>query len=201
METLIINKAKALFFSYGIKSVSMDDLARVSGLSKKTIYQFFADKQQLVNRVVDDLLVRHRQALSAGRESRNPVEEIVHQSGSPFQAFVDISGSFFHELEKFFPSIWKKLVDHRDEVLRPAIARNLQRGMEEAYFREDLNVNLTASIRLQQLSTALNPRNLTGSRYSSRQLMQDLTSFYLHGIATAKGKKMIYKYLNRNNEN
>lgn len=202
MKELIINKARDLFFSYGLKSVSMDDLARRSGTSKKTIYQLVADKSELVDKVVDNLVRGHAETLGQCRaEARNAVEEVVFRGRVPFVTLASVSRNFFYELERFFPAAWARLVAHRQQVMVPAIIENLERGVKEGYYREDLKRELVAGIRLQQIITALNPQEFTGHPTSTQKLMNDLTEFYLHAITNNKGKQLLNKYLNGNNEN
>lgn len=202
MEDVIINKARDLFFSYGLKSVSMDDLARKSGTSKKTIYQLVADKNELVDKVVEDLVRGHSEALEQCTvQSRNAVEEVVLRGRVPFVTLASVNRSFFYELEKFFPATWAKLVAHRQHVMIPAIIGNLHRGVQEGYYREGLDTDLVAGIRLQQIITALDPQEFTGQKTSTQKLMNDLTEFYLHAITNNKGKQLLNKYLNGNDEN
>lgn len=199
---MIINKARELFFSYGLKSVSMDDLARKAGTSKKTIYQLVADKNELVDKVVEAFARCHAEALQlSSAEARNAVEEVILRGRVPFVTLASVNRNFFYELEKFFPSAWSKLVAHRQQVMLPAILENLERGIEEGYYRENLNKELTATVRMQQIITALNPQEFTGQNISTQKLMNDLTEFFLHAITTNKGKQLLTKYLNGNNEN
>lgn len=202
MEDVIISKARDLFFSYGLKSVSMDDLARRSRTSKKTIYQLVADKNELVDKVVADLVRGHAEALdqcTAG--ARNAIEEVLLRGQVPFITLASVNRNFFYELEKFFPATWGKLVTHRQHVMVPAIIGNLHRGVQEGYYREGLDTDLVAGIRLQQIFTALDPQVFTGKKTSTQELMNDLTEFYLHAITNNKGKQLLNKYLKGNDEN
>lgn len=202
MGEVVINKARELFFTYGLKSISMDDLARQSGVSKKTIYQAVADKQELVAKVVDDLVHCHKEAVAASSHSAdNAIAELVQFSCLPFDTWAAINISFFYELEKFFPVEWKKLMEHRQGFMLPTLIRNIERGIEEGLYRDDLDVAFTAHIRLQQIATALKPLDFSDKKLEPRRLMRELTSFYLHAIVTTKGKRFINKYLNLNNEN
>lgn len=198
---MIIDKARDLFFSYGLKSVSMDDLARKSGTSKKTIYQFVADKNELVDKVVEDLVRGHSEALEqCTAQARNAVEEVVLRGRVPFITLASVNRNFFYELEKFFPAAWAKLVAHRQHVMVPAIIGNLRRGVQEGCYREGLDTDLIAGIRLQQIFTALDPQEFTGQKTGTQKLMNDLTEFYLHAITNNKGKLLLNKYLKGNDE-
>ncbi|MDB5205005.1 MAG: hypothetical protein JWR72_80 [Flavisolibacter sp.] len=202
MGELILTKARELFFSYGLKSVSMDDLAKGAGVSKKTIYQAFSDKNELVNKIVNDLVNCHHQLLRKSEgEARDAIEEVLMQSNASFDTWASVNQAFFFELEKSFPDAWAKVEQHKQKILMPGIFKNLQRGIEENLYREDLDVVFTADIRIQQLSSALQPATFTGRRMNVSQLINELTVFYLHGITTEKGKKILYKYLKNRNEN
>lgn len=202
MGEVVLHKAKELFFTYGMKSISMDDLAKQAGVSKKTIYQAVADKQELVGKVVDGLIQCHQATLANScTSSTNAIEEVIHLSCVPFDTLAAININFFYELEKFFPAEWKKLMDHKQTAMLPTILKNLERGIAEGLYREDVNIDFTAAIRLQQISTALNPVGFSNKKMDARQLINDLTYFYIHSITTTKGKRILNKYLNLNNEN
>ena len=202
MGELILAKAKELFFSYGLKSISMDDLARQAGISKKTIYQFYADKNELVNKIVEDLMQCHYKLFKKCQgTAKDAVEEVLLQSDGPFDTWASVNQIFFFELQKSFPEAWAKLEQHKQKILLPGIVKNLQWGMEESLYREDMDVAFTADVRLQQLSIALQPSAFTDRRMNVSQLMNELTTFYLHGISTEKGKKLLAKYSKNRNEN
>lgn len=201
MGELILTKARELFFSHGLKSVSMDDLARMAGVSKKTIYQSFSDKNELVDTIVDDLIQCHHRLFKACQQAaKDPVDEVLKQADAPFETWASVNPGFFFELEKFFPHVWLKLEEHKQKVLLPGIMQNLERGKAEGCYRSDINTAFTADIRICQLANALQPHLLTSQRMSVNQLMQELTIFYLHGITTEKGKKLLNKYSKNRNE-
>jgi len=201
MGELIVEKARELFFTYGLRSISMDDLARQAGLSKKTLYLSIADKQELIGKVVDELIMHHEAAIMECRQkSLDAVWEALHLSCLPFDTLASINVSFFHELEKYFPAEWIKLIEHRDKMMIPAITDNLLRGRAEGIYRSDFDIDCIAAVRLQQIITALNPVGFLYKSGSGKTLMTQLTHFYLHGITNTKGKRLINKYTNLNNE-
>jgi AcrR family transcriptional regulator len=202
MGELILSKAKELFFSYGLKSVSMDDLAKQAGISKKTIYHFYADKAELINTIVDDLIQCNSHLLVECKvNAKDAVDEVLQQSSKSFDTWMAVNQTFFFELEKSFPQAWQKLQQHKLNVFGPGIVKNLKRGMKENLYRDDLNISVTTDIRLHQLTSALQPEAFGKHRMSGSQLVEELTRFYLHGITTEKGKKLLYKYVKNRNEN
>jgi len=104
MEELIVAKAKELFFSFGIKSVSMDDISRNGAISKKTIYKCFEDKNQLVQHLVGELLLCCKAGLNqSNAQARNAIEEVSLASQATLHAVSTITPAFFYDLKKFFP--------------------------------------------------------------------------------------------------
>lgn len=199
MEAQILNKARDLFFSYGLKSVSMDDLAKEAGVSKKTIYQLVADKAELVTKVAAHLMESHKEEMEhCFATAQNAVEEVALQTDVSFAPLASIRYSFFYDMEKFFPQAWQLMVHGRQQNLLPNITRNLKRGIQEGLYRPDLDLEMTPLIRLQQLQSALEPGAFPDLQNNQQLLLQRLTRFYLHGITSANGSELIKKYLTEN---
>jgi AcrR family transcriptional regulator len=202
MKEDISNKAAQLFFSYGLKSISMDDLAKKTGLSKKTLYQHFLDKNELVNDVADYLIDSHQQTFThCAKQSKNAVEELFMQSDLTLTSLPNVNLPFFYDLQKYYPAVWDKIVVYKKEFLIPCFETNLQRGINEGFFRTELDIPFTAEIRLQQINAWFNQDEFSSHAQRQLQLQQDLTLFYLHGISTTKGKQVITKYLKSKHEN
>jgi AcrR family transcriptional regulator len=200
MKKSVLLKAQALFYRYGIRSVSMDDVARLSAISKKTLYEHFHDKNELITAIVQEFIQSNKSVLFNCTRSSDAVEEVLMQVEDSFTKLAEINYSFFYELEKFFPAGWQLLVKYRHRTLLPLIISNLKRGIEEGLFRENIALQFTADIRLQQITTAVNPGDFTEQKYSVHQLMTEFTIFYLHGITTIKGKQLINQYLKTHDE-
>lgn len=198
----ILAKAKALFCSYGLRSISMDDLAKQAGVSKKTIYQCYTDKNELVNTIVQDMVSSQVSLFATCEdEARDAVEEVLLKADATLRTWATVSQPFFMELERSFPESWKKLLEHKDGVLEPGIKRNLQRGITEGLYRSELDLSFTAAVSLHHHVVTLQTNAFTQPGRNPSQVFKDLTHFYLHGICTEKGKKYLNKYINNVNEN
>jgi len=196
MSEIILNKARELFFSYGLKNVSMDDLARNAGVSKKTIYLYFEDKSALVSEVLKALVEEQKSRFkNCRKQAINAVHEFSLQAEIPYDAFSCIKTGFFIELEKTFPALYSNMMEYRRKILLPVFRENIVRGIEEGLYRSEINPELMAELRLQHIINALNPENLTEKRTDSLGLYHELNSFFLHAITTTKGKNLISKYL------
>jgi AcrR family transcriptional regulator len=183
---LIKEKARKLFFSYGIKNVTLDEIANDSGISKKTIYQFFDDKNEIIYAVVSDLIQSHEQLFkTAGSTSNDAIDEVLKQdAGLPFIC-KDLRPRFFFDLEKFFPKGWEEIEQYKLKIYN-IITNNLSRGKEEGLYREDVNMAVISDFRLEQLVNILKP-----------ELVDEITILYLHSITTEKGKKLLDTYLKK----
>ncbi len=196
MQQIIANRASELFYHYGIKRVAMDDIAKRTGMSKKTVYQFFPDKEALVKSIVEETIEGTEKGMRHCLEiSQNAVEEVFNQVRICFASWINIEPVFYYELEKFFPDTWSALLKYTETALFPNIARNLEWGIKEGLYREELNIPFTTQLRIMQLQ-AIVRRVPVGAAANVSSVQDELTKFYLHAITTGKGKrkiKMLFK--------
>ena len=191
-EARIKEKSSQLFFTYGLRSVSMDNIARICGMSKKSIYQYFDGKNALVCAIVHELIQSHKRMLKICRvTAKDAIDEVIKQSAKPFEIWAAIGPPFFYELEKSFPEEWHKLELYRLKM-HDGITRNLEWGKQEGLYRTNINTALVAEMRLHQLTNFLQRNFITTQQWSIHQPVMELTSLYLHSITTEKGKKRLY---------
>ena len=197
IKELIIEKAKDLFFSYGLKSVSMDDIAKKAGVSKRTIYEFIEDKNELVNEIVQNLMRSYGKLF---RSSQSPAEdainEAIKQDDELLEIWTKIRPGFFFELKRTFPEISEQLEQYKLFILKGIIV-NLRRGKEEGNYRADIDIALVSDLRFHQLMNVMTPKLLTSHEINITQLTREFTVLYLHAITTEKGKKLLDKYFNK----
>lgn len=199
MRERIINTAKDLFFAFGIRSVTMDDVARKSGISKKTLYANFPRKQVLAHEVVVSLLNWHRQLLEECRkEAADEILEVLMVSQTPFQTISTINPLFFYEVERFHQDAWQLIREYTRGALLTTVAQNLQSGIKNGYFRTDLDVDFTSKIRVEQIIAAL--YKMYDAGVSQKEMMRQYSEFYLHAIVTEEGNKLLMKHIKAKNE-
>ncbi len=188
-------KADELFMQYGIRSVSMDDIAIQLGMSKKTLYQFFTDKDELVEAVVDKELMRYRlDCLDSNRRSRDAVDEIFNIMEQIADQFRNMNPMVLHDLEKFHVSSFQKFLNHKNEFLMDVIRKNIERGIREELFRPEINVDVLSRFRLESMMIAFNMFVFPPKKYKLVDVTQEIIEHYLYGLATLKGHKLILKY-------
>lgn len=197
METQerIKHKAEELFRRYGIRSVTMDEIAAQLGISKKTIYQFYADKDQLVDAVaVDNIGFSQESCMKDMSSSANAIEEIFRVMEFVEVMFRNMNPSMMFDLERYHPSGYKKVMEHKNKFLFDMIKRNLERGIKEELYRPEINVDIMTRYRLESMMLAFNPELFPPSRFNLVELQQEIIEHFLYGLATLKGYKLILKY-------
>jgi len=200
MEQRIINKARELFFAFGIRSVTMDDIAREMGVSKKTIYQYYRDKNAIVEHVINSLVTEHGSKVDEFyRNAENAIHEVVLQTQTIGNIIQSIKPGVFFELQKYFPETWRLIEGHRSECILKGIENNLNRGIREGIYRSDLDIGVIAHIRLVQLNSVLNLQDFPADRFGYQTILNQLTELYLYGITSQAGQKELSNYIKQSN--
>lgn len=197
----ILTGAEELFMRFGIRSLSMDDLARHLGMSKKTLYQHVPDKDELVLLVARSLIERNKAlAESIRKEARNPVEELAKISTCIRSAMESLNPSVLFDLQKFHHRAWNAWLDFKRGYLRESIVRLLKQGIEQGYIREDIDPEVMASMRIELVQLAFNSELFSGNRYSLSDLQEQLYDHFVYGLVTDKGRKLYQKYKSQTNQ-
>src|SRR6202000_425758 len=137
----IILGGEELFLKAGIKSITMDDVAKHLGMSKKTIYQFFKDKNELVIALVKKKLKEDEAQMSAIiNQSANVIEEMINMMKCSEEIFSRINPIVIHDMQKYHPDAWKQFQDFKAGVLVRTLEELLNKGIEQGYIRPEIDV-------------------------------------------------------------
>lgn len=195
MEQRIVEKAQELFFRYGIKSVTMDDIASNLGASKKTIYQYFKDKDHLVDAVVQKEIEQDmHECTSIACSCDNAVQEVFRGFDMMQEMLTTMNPAIIFEMQKYHPESYKKMNAHKNMFFVNIIKENLKKGIQEGYYREDINMEIIARYRIESIFLGFNPEIFMQGKYTLLQVEMELMTHFLYGICTAKGQKLITKY-------
>jgi len=201
MKERIQQKARELFMRYGFRSVTMDEIAGQTGVSKKTLYQFFEDKDALVEAVMQgELAYMQTQCTKQMKEADNAIEEIFLDMDAMEDVMDALNPQIIFDLEKFYPRTFEKFKKHKNNFLLDIIKKNLERGIEEELYRGDLDVDIIARFRLESAFVIFNPELFPHAKYSLLKVSTEIYHHYLHGLATPRGKKLIEKYIHQRNK-
>jgi AcrR family transcriptional regulator len=198
----ILLKSNELFNRYGIRSVSMDDIATQLGMSKKTLYQYYVDKDELVNAVFDIILNTNKsQCLECSKKGENAIHEVFLSFDMMQEILTTMNPSVLFDMQKYHPSAYKKFQDFRNGFLYKLIRSNLERGIKEELYRSEIDTDILSKYRLFSVLLSFDsevfPSNKTNLVYIEQQLLEH----FLYGLATSKGEKLIQKYRNQRTKN
>ena len=197
----IKQKAKELFMRYGIRSVSMDDIATQLGISKKTIYQYFTDKDELVDGVVDeDIREMQTECIQTSTEAQDAVDEIFLTVERIVEQFRNMNPMLIYDLEKFHVRAYQRFMEHKNKFLLQIIRRNLEWGIKEGVYREDINVDVLSKFRLESMMIAFNIDLFPPSRYNLADVTKVIIEHFVFGVASQKGYRLILKYQRQRNK-
>jgi TetR/AcrR family transcriptional regulator, cholesterol catabolism regulator len=195
----LLKGADELFMKYGLRSVSMDDIARHLGVSKKTIYQHFADKDEVVVSVAKAHMERQRDQFERiADESKNAVEEMVRISGCLKENIRNINPSLLYDMQKYHQAAWNEWLNFKKKFIRDNIIRSLKKGIGEGYFREEVDMDVLATMRLEQVQMAFDNTIFPRDQYNIPEVQAQLFEHFVHGLFTEKGKKLYQKYKQKN---
>ncbi len=191
----ILHSAMALFMRNGIKSVSMDDIAAHLAMSKKTLYKWFENKDQIVLGVMQHHLTQEEgECCQMAESAENALDELFKMMEWGQQMMADIHPSIFYDLQKYYPQAWQLWLAHKEKFILHRIIDNLRRGMAEGLYRAGLNVEVLARLRLYQIDLALDPVMFPVRQFNPQQVDFVCLEHFMLGVATLKGHKLINEY-------
>lgn len=191
----IVSKAHELFMRYGIRSVSMDEVANHLGMSKKTIYQFYTDKDALVADVISiEIKEKQDECLMHRERSENAIHEIFMATDMLLELLTHMNPALIFDLEKYHPATFQKYHDYKNAFLFQLMKENIDWGKKEGLYREEVMSDIMARFRLASVFLIFNPENFPNSKHSAGTLVTEITDNFLYGLASAKGQKLIQKY-------
>lgn len=187
-----------MFWRYGIKSITMDDIAKELGISKKTIYQHFADKDEIVKEVIEKELDCEKSDMERLKsEVRDPIEEVMKASEYMRANFATISPVLFHDLKKYHPKAWTLFQKHKYEHIVHTISANLTEGKTMGLYRRDIDVEILARLRLEQIEMAFDTTIYPPQKFSMMDVQIQFIHHFLRGILTEEGFKLYNTYIEK----
>lgn len=191
----IQNKAEELFMQFGIRSVSMDDIANNLGMSKKTVYQYFVDKDELVEAVVQAHISGvQKECVDCRENAKDAVHEIYLTMEHIMEELGNMNPMLLYDLEKFHYRSYQRFREYKDKFLAEMIRRNIEWGIKEELYRSELNTDIMVKFRLESLMIPFNVSIFPPGKYNLANVSGQLIEHFVYGLATIKGHKLIQKY-------
>jgi AcrR family transcriptional regulator len=188
----IIEEATRQFFQFGIRNVTMDDIAVSLGISKRTVYETFKDKSELIQTCLRKLTeVGERNTTMVVSQSSNVIEAIFVFMQEGIKAINSINPVFFKDLKKLHPVMWKatekEVIGKRSDLS----GRLISKGIEEGLFRSDLNIEIISKLFHEQMNLLADDVVFPRDKYSHAEVFQNMIINFMRGISTPKGIEMI----------
>lgn len=188
----IIERSSLIYLKYGIKSVTMDDLANQLGMSKKTIYKYFEDKNDLINTIIlRTLNFEEKMCYKIQNKSENALEALIEISRMVIQRLNNVNPTIFFDLQKHHNEAWQILEKHKWNFVLNAVRSNLNRGINEKLYRDDLNVEIIARLYIATIDTIMNPEVYDWPNFQFQELFKEIMRFHFQGLVNENGRNYL----------
>jgi len=189
----IVIKAHEIFMKFGIRSVSMDDVCRDIGISKKTLYQYFSNKQELIASMIDHSFSEFESTVSEIQaKDMDAIDNLLELSKIINDHIKSSNPSVTFDLQKYYPDIYKQSVERKHRFAFQYIQENLKKGIREGIYREEINIDLIATLYIQKLEDLHNP-GFHAEKISFNDIFKVMFENHIRGISNKKGIKLFEK--------
>jgi AcrR family transcriptional regulator len=197
----IVEAAFQLFKQFGFRSVTMDDIARNIGVSKKTIYELFKDKDELVLESVKHMLHDNQlQTEEAFKHSQNAVDQIISILLIMEKMVRGMNLVCYVDMQRYYPAAYKYLQLHKENFMFQCISENLKQGISEGLYRDDIDIEVISRFRMESSLIVFQNNLFPQESYDIVKVNNQIFSHYIYGIASLKGHKLITSFLNKYNK-
>jgi len=194
----ILENVGKLYLKFGIRSVTMDDVAHEFGISKKTLYQYFSDKADLVAQVIERYLQNPELNLQKYHEE-NAIDGMFRIRAHVSKIFRYYNNNVEYDLKKLYPELYKKVHDAKRERILNNTIENLRNGILQKFYRNDLDIELIAKLQVGRMLYTLNPdyQIFEEQEINSLDVFDKIMTYHMHAICTEKGLKYYKEKLNK----
>ena len=184
----IVYKASEIYMRYGVKSMTMDEMARQLGVSKKTLYLHVKDKNDLVEQC---MLMQHEmeqeQIAVIISETENAIEQMWRISQLILSELQKVHPSIFFDLAKYHPSVIEMMQVHKDKFVCGCIEENLVNGIKQGFYRENLNPKVISGIYVRLIDIVMDGSISHQSKLKADEVYSEMFRYHIRGCASQKG--------------
>lgn len=194
----IITEAFSLFAKFGIRSVTMDQIAGQLGISKRTLYENFRDKNALLAEGIEHFRkIMHAEANEVIKNSANVIECIYYIGKHGEKMRKSVNPLFFEDIRKYYPGIYTGISDKNRYAQYSVMQTLISKGINEGIFSRELNPEIVNDFWHEIMNIFMNEEIFPRDRYSQEDLIKNMIMPYLIGISTKKGQELIEKYFKK----
>lgn len=192
----LLERSAQVFMRYGIKSVTMEDLSRELGVSKKTFYKYFQDKTALVNEIIGfKIKLDQSSCQSATCDCVNAIDELFQVSKMVIEHIGNINPSVFHDLKKFYPEASEMLEKHKWNFVLNMIKDNISRGISEGIYRDNLDVEVVSRLYVASSDIIMSGLVFQWPEFKFDRLFTEFFRFQVRGLANDTGIEYLKKQM------
>lgn len=181
-------RSRDIFMKYGIRSVSMDDISRQLGMSKKTLYQHFENKSDLVRQVLQDSHEDFEASIeNVLSEGNNAIDDLLDISLFIAEHMKEVNVVVTFDLQKYYPELYREYLDKKRNFAFNYLTGNLLKGIREDLYRDDLSIELIAKLYVQKIEDLHDPRVYDAEKISFTEVFEVMFENHIRGIANENG--------------
>jgi len=198
----ILEAAELLFRRYGVRSVTMSDIATQLGMSKKTLYQHIENKNDLVEKIMLLYINSERKMCLDIRETAsNALDEMLKISLQVQRNIENMNPSLLFDLRKYHFSIWQHFENYRKDFILNLMLENLGKGKKEGIYRAELNADIIARVHIGTIEIFADDELLPPDAFPRPLVHREFVLYHLHGIVSDLGRGLLDKYLKQTETN
>ncbi len=191
MKLNIIKRVEPLFLRYGLRSVTMDDIARELGISKKTLYQYFDNKVALIEAVMQHHIKEEQDMIhSIKATATDALDEMLKIAQYVISQLNKITPVILFDLQKYHRESWDLFEKTNNENIYRHIRANLERGIKEKLYRNDLNIDIVAKLYVSKTTCILDENIFPAHTYAKSSLFKEYMTYHMNGIMSERGQSL-----------
>lgn len=193
-----MKRVEDLLLRLGIKSITMDDVARELGISKKTLYTFVESKDDLVNKVLERHIMQEKiDCEMSFSNAKNAIEEMFFVIEANTQQMAQMKANIIHDLQKYHREAWEMMSEFQRGFLYKIVRENLERGIGEGVYRNDFDVDIITRFHIASTFQLFDETIFPPNTFKRDVIFREFLMHYLHGILSEKGRKFIQKHADK----
>lgn len=198
LDNRILTKAESLFFKYGVKSISMDDLSRELGISKKTLYQSVENKKDLVMQVFQNCLKKEIEAvIDIRKNAADAIDEMIEVAKYVIPTLRQITPTLIFDMQKYYQDVWQLMEAYNQKEIFKVIKENIERGIKEGIYREEFHPEIIVKLYVGKTQVVIDEDIFPLRQYNKENLFKEHIQYHIRGIATSKGLKLLEKHFKK----
>ena len=192
----VLQKSAELIMKFGVKSNTMDDVAKHLGISKKTLYQHFSNKEDMILKCAKAKFEFFSSALAQIKEtSSDAIDELIQIDHFLIKNRIKRNPIVFNELQRYYPEIFTETYELHQSYVSNLVKSNIERGISEGLFRDDIEPNIIAALYAGRIEAVVQGQNELEEQYSFETIIQENLIYHIRGIATPQGVEKLQQNL------